>query len=141
MTDLTLTVERTINAPPKAVFDAWLNPEMLQRFMMPGPGMTVPRASADAKEGGRFEIIMQSPDGEIPHHGTYQEINPHSRIVFTWESPYSVDDSTVTLDFAPADGGTHVTLHHIRFADAQTRDNHNGGWTMILTALEAALIS
>ena len=45
MTDLTLTVERTIQAPQQDLFRAWLDPEMLRRFMTPGPGMTVPRAS------------------------------------------------------------------------------------------------
>ena len=33
MTDLTLTVERRINAPAARVYDAWLNPETLVRFM------------------------------------------------------------------------------------------------------------
>ena len=139
MSDLSLTVERTIKAPPEDVFNAWLNPDMLRQFMMPAAGMSVPKASNDPKEGGRFEIIMQAGEDEIPHAGTYREINPHSRLVFTWESPYSVDDSTVTLTFAPVQDGTHVTLHHVRFKDAETRDNHNGGWTGILDALDAKL--
>lgn len=139
MTDLTLTVERTINAAQEDVFNAWLNPEMLKKFMTPGPGMTVPRASTDAKKGGRFDIIMQGGDNELPHAGTYKEIDPHSRIVFTWESPFSVDDSTVTLTFAPEGEGTHVTLSQVRFLDAETRDNHEGGWKSILNALDAAL--
>lgn len=139
MTDLNLTVERTIKAAPADVFNAWLDPDMLRKFMMPGEGMTVPKASNDPKEGGRFEIVMQAGENEIPHAGTYREISPHDRIVFTWESPFSVDDSTVTLDFKPAGDGTHVTLTHIRFADEETRDNHKGGWNGILATLDAAL--
>lgn len=135
MTDLTLTVERTINASQQDVFNAWLNPDMLRKFMMPAPGMSVPAASNDPKVGGRFELVMQAGDDQIPHAGTYKEIDPHERIVFTWESPFSVDDSMVTLTFAPKDGGTHVTLIHVRFADEQARDNHQGGWTGILEAL------
>lgn len=139
MTDLTLTVERTIKAPQADVFNAWLNPEMLRRFMMPVPGMSVPKATSDAKTGGRFEILMVSGETEIPHSGTYREIDPHDRIVFTWESPFSVDESTVTLTFSPKDGGTHVTLTHTRFQNEETRDNHKGGWTGILGALDTAL--
>ncbi len=138
MTDLTLTVERTINASQEAVFNAWLDPEMLQKFMMPAPGMSVPRASNDPREGGRFDIVMQA-ESEIPHAGTYKVIDPHNRIVFTWESPYSAEDSTVTLDFAPTKTGTHVTLTHVRFANEEARDNHQGGWTGILDTLDAAL--
>jgi uncharacterized protein YndB with AHSA1/START domain len=139
MNDLNLTVERTINATPADVFNAWLNPEMLRQFMMPAAGMSVPEASNDPKEGGRFEIVMLAGDNKIPHGGTYKEISPHDRIVFTWESPFSVDDSTVTLTFAPVDQGTHVTLNHVRFSDAETRDNHQGGWIGILETLDTTL--
>lgn len=139
MTDLNLTVERTIRATQADVFNAWLDPEMLRKFMMPAAGMSVPKASNDPKEGGRFEIVMRAGENEIPHAGTYREISPHDRIVFTWESPYSVDDSTVTLTFAPAGQGTRVTLTHVRFSDAETRDNHKGGWDGILETLDAAL--
>ena len=139
MTDLSLKVERTIKAPQKDVFNAWLNPDMLRKFMMPAAGMTVPTASNDPQEGGRFEIVMRAGENDIPHAGTYREISPHNRIVFTWESPYSVDESTVTLTFDPTDDGTHVTLTHVRFADEQTRDNHQGGWVGILETLDATL--
>ncbi len=138
MTDLTLTVERTINAAQEDVFNAWLNPDMLQKFMMPAPGMSVPRASNDPREGGRFDIVMKA-DGEIPHAGTYKVIDPHEQIVFTWESPYSTDGSTVTLDFAAVDGGTHLKLTHVRFPNEESRDNHEGGWIQILATLDDAL--
>lgn len=139
MTDLTLTVERTIKAPQKDVFNAWLDPEMLQKFMVPAPGMSVSLASNEPKKGGRFDIVMKAGEDEIPHSGTYKEIDPYNRIVFTWVSPFSIDDSTVTLTFASVDTGTHVTLTHIRFPDAEARDNHAGGWSGILDALDGAL--
>lgn len=138
MTELTLTVERTIAAPRETLFNAWLDPEMLRRFMLPGEGVTVPVAKTDPVEGGRFEIVMQAGDNPIPHAGTYREISPHDRIVFTWESPYSTDDSEVTLEFAPDGDGTKVTLTHVRFPSAESRDNHEAGWTRILASLADA---
>ncbi|MDA8747121.1 SRPBCC domain-containing protein [Litoreibacter sp.] len=137
MTELSLTTSRTIAAPTEQVFNAWLDPEKLARFMRPAPEMTVPKAEVDAVEGGRFDIIMQAGEQEIPHAGTYKEISRHSRLVFTWESPFSIDGSTVTLDFAAVDGGTKVTLTHVKFPDEDSRDNHAGGWGNILTALDA----
>lgn len=137
--ELTMTTERVISAPKARVFDAWLNPEMLARFMTPGPGVIVPKAANDPREGGRFDILMLAGEQELPHAGTYKEISPHDRLVFTWESPVSVDGSTVTLTFADADGGTRLTLTHVRFLDETTRDNHHGGWTSILDALSNAL--
>jgi len=138
MSELSLTTERTINAPQDKVFGAWLDPEMLKRFMIPGEGMSVPTAETEATEGGSFKIVMQAGDQEIPHHGTYRKIAPHSQIIFTWNSPYSDEDSEVTLDFAPDGGGTKVTLTHVRFPSEESRDQHLGGWSGILAALEAA---
>lgn len=139
MTELTCKVSRTIAAPPEAVFNAWLDPTMLAKFMIPGEGMTVPKAEVDAREGGRFDIVMAGDEKEIPHGGEYKVIRPHSQIVFTWESPFSTDGSTVTLDFLPAGDGTEVTLTHVKFPDEQSRDNHEAGWTRILGELDTAL--
>lgn len=140
MTDLTLTTERTIKAPQQAVFDAWLNPELLAQFMRPRADMTVPVCKSDAVQGGNFEILMRVGDNDIPHSGTYKKIDPHKQIVFTWETSFSADDSTVTLDFAPADGGTHVTLTHVRFPSEESRDNHMAGWSAILSTLDTTLM-
>ena len=134
--DLTLTVTHTINAPPETVFDAWLNPEMLMRFMCPGPGMTTPSATADPQVGGRFDLIMKNGVDEMPHGGVYQEIDRPNRLVFSWESPFNAEGSTVSLDFLKVDGGTHVTLNHIRFVSEESRNNHEGGWTHILATLD-----
>ncbi|WP_299951808.1 SRPBCC domain-containing protein [uncultured Ruegeria sp.] len=140
MTDLSLEITRAIPHPPEKVFDAWLDPAMLAKFMLPGPNMSVPEARSDAKVGGRFKIIMRAPEaGDLPHEGEYKVIDRPNRLQFTWNSPYSQDDSTVTLDFMPTDKGTELRLHHIRFPSQESRDNHEGGWTSILAALEEAL--
>lgn len=135
MTELSLKISRTIKAPAQALFNAWLDPEMLARFMIPGDNMSVSKATIDPIQGGRFDIIMMAGEQEIPHHGIYMKITPHSQLIFTWQSSYSVDDSTVTLDFKPVDGGTEISLHHVKFRDEETRDNHKGGWGSIIGKL------
>ena len=138
-TDLALEVSHHIPAPREQVFDAWLNPKMLTRFMTPGPDMSVPEAKTDPKVGGRFLVVMRAGDNDMPHQGTYREIRRPDRLSFTWESPFSqIENSTVTLDFAEADGGTNVTLRHVRFESEESRDNHNGGWSRILATLAEA---
>ncbi|MEM7300358.1 MAG: SRPBCC domain-containing protein [Pseudomonadota bacterium] len=140
MTDLTLKTTRHIQASPETVFDAWLDPAILAKFMMPGEGMTVPKAESDAREGGRFAIVMAAGDQEIPHGGEYKEISRPNRLVFTWESPFSVDGSTVTLSLKSSDaGGTDLELVHVKFTDEETRDNHLGGWNGILAKLDEVL--
>ena len=66
MTDLTCNVSKVINAPVEKVFDAWLNPELLSRFMIPMPGMPQPKTETDGVEGGRFTINMDVGDQVIP---------------------------------------------------------------------------
>ncbi len=135
-TELSMETSRTIAAPRDKVFDAWLNPDMLAKFMMPAPNMSVPEAKSDAREGGRFKIVMLAGDQEMPHEGTYKTIDRPNRLAFTWESPFStLEDSTVTVDFADAQNGTEVTLRHVRFPSEEIRDNHQGGWTRILETL------
>ena len=134
MSELELTINRTIPASREAVFNAWLSPEILAKFMTTPMGGTKPtQVSNDPVKGGRFSIVMMNGDKEIPHAGTYLEINPHSRLVFTWESPYSLDDSVVTIDLTePAPGTTDLSLRHVKFRSEEARDGHLGGWTAII---------
>ncbi|MDM9629823.1 SRPBCC domain-containing protein [Rhizobium sp. S152] len=138
MTELELTVNRKIAASRDKVFDAWLSPTMLAQFMRIPTDSTGPsRVENDPVKGGRFSIVMLTPDREVPHAGTYLEIDPHSRLSFTWESPHSLDDSVVTIDFAEAGpDSTEITLKQVKFRSEQARDGHIKGWTAILGGLE-----
>jgi len=138
--ELQLTVTRKIPAPREKVFDAWLSPRMMEKFMRPGGSDMSPEVSNDPVKGGRFNILMKTEEKEIPHAGTYLEIDPHSRLAFTWESPHSRDDSVVTIDFAePEPGVTEVTLYQIRFRSEDARNGHVAGWTAIMNCLEQAV--
>ncbi len=133
--ELSLTVSSTIHASAEKVFDAWLDPQSLAKFMLPKPGMVNPAVELEAKPGGRFRIDMNVGDEIIPHSGEYLEINRPLRLSFSWESPFSGDDSRVTIDFRSVnDTTTEVTLNHVRFPNEETRDNHQGGWANILAA-------
>lgn len=136
MSEFETTVKKTIPAPRKAVFEAWLDPKALGKFMTPGPGMTVPRAETDPKVGGRYVIVMQAGDQEIPHEGEYKVIDRYERLQFSWKSPYSTHDQLVTLTFVEvSERETELTLHHQGFDSEESRDNHEKGWGAILEAL------
>ncbi len=93
MDELELTIRRTIAAPRDKVFEAWLSPALLAQFMrVPATEGGPARVKTDAVKGGRFSIIMVTAEREVPHTGTYLEIQPHSRLAFTWESPHSPDE-------------------------------------------------
>ena len=138
--DLTMTVARVIPAAPARVYDAWLDPKMLARFMVPCDGGSVPEAATDPRVGGTFRIVMNDGEKDIPHHGTYMELVPHKRLVFTWQSPHSVEGSVVTLTLTPEGDGTRIDLRQDRFASEGARDGHMKGWTRILSELAATEI-
>lgn len=137
--ELSLTVSRTISASPEKVYAAWLDAELLARFMTPGEGMTCPVVETDPRVGGSYKVVMSDGEHDIPHHGTYLELTPHSKIAFTWNSPHSAPDSEVHLTFAPDGGGTRVELTHVKFANEDSLNGHKAGWTAILEALASQL--
>jgi uncharacterized protein YndB with AHSA1/START domain len=138
MTDLTLTVKRTIKASPEAVYVAWLDPATITRFMAGGADQRVTEAHTDPRIGGTFRIVMTS-DKDIAHQGVYRDLVPHSLIRFTWESPYSPADSEVTIRLSPVTDGTEITLTQVKFLSEGARDGHQGGWTRILERLATTL--
>ena len=133
----TLTVRREIAAPPAELFDAWLDAEKMSQWMRP---MDTERSKVklDARVGGEFEVIMYTPNGEVPHTGTYQEITRPRRFVFTWNSPYAGSHgSLVTVDFKPKGRGTEIVLTHERLPSEEMVKAHTGGWTSILERIAA----
>ena len=140
MSDLTVNINKTIHAPIEKVFDAWLNPELLTEFILPMPGMPKPEVTNDPRVNGKFEIVMHVGDDKVPHTGTYLEIDRPNKLVFSWESPCSTDDSTVTLLIKKAaDDKTSIELTHVKFINEETRSDHQGGWTNILQALDSSM--
>lgn len=136
MSELTVNITKNIQAPIEKVFDAWLDPKTLSSFMLPAPGMPEPKTTIDSQVGGKFEILMKVGNDEIPHTGNYLIIDRPKKLKFTWSSPFSPKDSTVTLLFEAIDDGiTKVELTHVKFLNQESRDNHEGGWKNILEKL------
>lgn len=138
MKELELTLNRRFAASRERVFNAWLDPKTLARFMKPSDLDAV--VSTDPVKGGRFSILMKMLGSDIPHEGTYLEIDPYSRLQFTWESANSLDDSVVTIDLVEVDANTtDLTLHQIKFKNESKRDGHIMGWTIMLDLLPTVL--
>ena len=136
MTDLTVNVSKIIEAPITKVFDAWLDPNTLAKFMLPMPGMEDSQVENEPHERGAFTIIMQVGENKIPHIGKYLEIDRPKKLAFTWRSPESVDDSVVTINFTKlSDNKTNIELTHVKFIDEKRRTSHEGGWGNILNKL------
>jgi uncharacterized protein YndB with AHSA1/START domain len=141
-TGANVTIERLIPAPRPVVFQAWLDARALAKFMCPAPGASVAKAETDPRVGGRFLIVMRVGGKDLPHQGEYRLIEPHQRLVFTWQSFSAPPDSEVTLTFDEAgEDQTLVTLVHTGLPTDEIRDAHDEGWTHILGELAALTAS
>jgi uncharacterized protein YndB with AHSA1/START domain len=133
-------VQRTFNAAPERVFDAWLDANALAQFMRPGDKMGCDAVN-DPRVGGKFSITMLGAEGAIyPHSGEYLTIDRPRKLVFTWHSKATAMARTeVTVDLRSVSGGkTELTLTHVGIPQEEM-ENHNGGWTAILALLEGVL--
>lgn len=136
--DISLSLVRTIKAPPEKVFAAWTEPETLKKWMSPTEQMEVAVAETDLKVGGRYRIVMREPDGR-EHHvgGIYKVVEKFKKIAFTWGWDGSPDAETlVTVELRKKGETTELTLTHSKFADDKDRDMHNQGWAGCIGRLE-----
>jgi uncharacterized protein YndB with AHSA1/START domain len=136
-----LTITRKLAAPPDRCFRAWTDPEALKRWFGPG-AFEVVLAETDPRVGGRYRLVMRSPDG-AEHYvsGEFREIVANRKLVFTWAWRSTPErQSLVTVEFAPAGDATALTLTHEHFADEAARDRHRQGWIGSLDKL-AGLVS
>ncbi len=136
--DTTLEIKRTLQAPREKVFEAWTDPEKLNRWFAPSDEYEV-SAECDPRPGGSYRIQMTHKDGNVHTVvGEYREVSPPEKLVFTWSwEDGTVQGSLVAVDFRDVDGATEITLTHSGFPSAEWRDKHNEGWNGCLSRLEA----
>jgi len=132
-------VRIVIRAARERVFDAWLSPERLARFLCAGD-THVSSIDVDPHVGGSFRVVMTSERGSSEHRGRYVEIERPARLRFTWMSTATNGIETdVTVTFEPIEDSTRVTLVHDGLPDRPAAARHEGGWTSILRKCAAAL--
>ena len=132
-----LTLNRHYPVAPEKVWRAWTDPEAIKRWW--GGSGPVSLAQADVRVGGRFRIVFGGPDGKMHEcAGTYKEVVPNKKLVFTWSWPNSTPEriSVVTIEFRVAGKGTDLLFKHEQLFDEAARDGHKRGWTGALDKLE-----
>ena len=130
--ELALTLTRRFAAPRAAVFRAWSDPQEMKKWSAPR-GFTIPESDGAFRVGGSWRATMRSAEGESHSLiGTYKEIVPPERIVFThaWlgEDGTPGIETLVTVTFEEVEGGTRLTLVQTGFDSVASRDGHEGGW-------------
>ena len=139
---LTLHLERVLPASPEQVFEACIDPAKLADWWGPS-GFTSPSLLLDVREGGRYRITMQPPEGESFHlRGEFREIDRPRHLVYTfvWEEPDPDDQETlVTLSLLDHAEGASVVLDQGPFKTQARHALHETGWTDSFERLETVL--
>lgn len=77
-----IRITRLYDAPVKAVWDAWTDPEQVKQWWGPR-GFTLTHHSKDLRVGGHWHYTMHGPDGTDYENTTkYLEVEPMSRLVY-----------------------------------------------------------
>jgi uncharacterized protein YndB with AHSA1/START domain len=109
-----LVVTRTFDAPVHIVFEAWSNPELFKRWWIPkSAGMSLVSCDMDIRTGGTYRLVFRHPafDQPMAFFGTYREVVPNKRIV--WTNEESDQGAVTTVTFVEDADKTLVTLHEL----------------------------
>lgn len=146
---LEVRIERILHAPPERVFRAFLEPDLLRRWIAPDE-LDVDRIAVDARVGGLLEV-WHSRDG-VPtgkFEGRFLTIDPPRELVYRWAfvgtEPEKGEyfDTLVTVRLRPwGDGATQITVVQAELAELKRAvptiyHRLEPGWGNCLAKLEA----
>jgi uncharacterized protein YndB with AHSA1/START domain len=107
-----VVVTRIFNAPARLVFEAWTKPELFKRWWVPKSiGMSLLSCNMDVRVGGRYRLEFAHGDSSAAFFGTYKEVTPHSRLV--WTNEESDEGSLTTVTFEEKGGKTLLVLSEL----------------------------
>ena len=107
-----ICIRRRFDAPTHIVFRAWIEPEFVRRWWAPkSQQIEMVECDASVVVGGTFRYVIQDNAGQrYAFNGTYHEIVPNKRLVYT-QSFEPMDENgrvEITVTFHEHSGGTQV---------------------------------
>jgi uncharacterized protein YndB with AHSA1/START domain len=109
-----VVVTRTFDAPARLVFEAWSKPELFKKWWVPRSlGMTLRSCEMDVRTGGKYRLVFgDDPANPMAFFGTYLEVVPNQRIVWTNEESGDAG-SVTTVTFEERDGKTLLVMSEL----------------------------
>jgi uncharacterized protein YndB with AHSA1/START domain len=108
--DREVVVTRWFDAPARLVFEAWSNPDLFRRWWLPkSMGMALHSCEMDVRTGGKYRLGFG--DG-MDFFGTYLEVTPPSRIVWTNDEG-GENGSVTTVTLTEQDGKTLLVMSEL----------------------------
>ena len=109
--ELELVVKRTVNAPARLVFEAWTKADLFRKWWVPKSfGLTLLSCDMDVRVGGRYCLVFPHEGSTMEFFGTYLEVTPPSRLVWTNEEG-DAGMTVTTVTFEETEGKTLLVVH------------------------------
>src|SRR5271170_6645816 len=136
-----LVVRRTVNAPARLVFEAWTKAELFRRWWVPKSyGQTLLDCKMDVRVGGQYCLVFRHEDSTMEFFGTYVEVTPHSRLV--WTNEESDGGKTITtVTFNENAGKTLLVVHDLYPSKEAVDSGSTGALPETLDQLDELLVS
>ena len=136
-----VVVTRTVNAPARLVFEAWTKAELFRRWWVPKSyGQTLLSCELDVRVGGQYRLVFPYEDSTMEFFGTYLEVTPHSRLVWTNDEGDSGKTIT-TVTFEESAGKTLLVVHDLYPTEEAVDTGSTGALPEALDQLDELLVS
>jgi uncharacterized protein YndB with AHSA1/START domain len=136
-----LVVTRTVNAPARLVFEAFTKAELFKNWWVPKSfGVTLLSCEMDVRVGGQYRLVFPHEDSTMEFFGTYLEVTPNSRLV--WTSDEGDGGKTITtVTFDEIAGKTLVVLNDLYPSIEAVDSGSTGAMPEALDQLDELLAS
>ena len=136
-----LVVTRTVNAPARVVFEAWTKAELFRRWWVPKSyGLNLLSCEMDVRIGGQYRLAFRHEGSTMEFFGTYLEVTPHSRLVWTNEEGDG-GQTVTTVTFEESAGRTLLVVHDLYPSKDAVDTGSTGAMPETLDQLEELLAS
>jgi uncharacterized protein YndB with AHSA1/START domain len=128
-----------VAAPPDLVFAALVEPDQLRQWWG-SDDMYHTEWEIDLRIGGEYRCTVAADDIPMSVRGRFLEIDPPTRLVYTWNASWDPTGETIVrFDLTPSGTGTLVQVTHSGFSATADRPGYDDGWGRILSWLTAWL--
>lgn len=141
VSDLELVVTRTVNAPARLVFEAFTKADLFQRWWVPKSyGLNLVSCTLDVRVGGQYRLAFFHEGSTMEFFGTYLEVEPPTRLV--WSNEEDGGQTVTTVTFSEADGKTVLMVSNLYPSkEALEADGSTGALPESLDQLDELLAS
>ncbi|HRI42671.1 MAG TPA: SRPBCC domain-containing protein [Fimbriimonadaceae bacterium] len=142
VSDVELVVTRTVDATARLVFEAWTRAELFRRWWVPKSyGLNLVSCEMDVRVGGQYRLAFLHEGATMEFFGTYLEVTPDSRLVWTNEEG-DAGQTVTTVTFEENEGKTRLAVYNLYPSkEALDADGSTGALPESLDQLEELLAS